>query len=132
MSKWKRLQRRTVSVKNTSVHWNCIDCGVNTAPGFPTREKLERDFAEKGNSPMRIGAQSEVYTVHDHVWKAAGMEVWGGCLCIGCLERRLGRRLIPADFPLDHPFNLAPGTPRLLERQGRAYGLPDYEDNRAQ
>jgi hypothetical protein len=39
-----------------------------------------------------------------------------GCLCIGCLEKRIGR-MTPADFP-DHPFKVLPGTPRLLESQG--------------
>lgn len=40
-----------------------------------------------------------------------------GCLCIGCLELRLGRRLVPKDFP-EHPFNRMPGTRRLMERRG--------------
>jgi hypothetical protein len=44
---------------------------------------------------------------------------WDGCLCIGCLERRIGRVLKPHDFP-DHVFNTSlPGTSRLMERQGR-------------
>ena len=59
----------------------------------------------------------EVYTVRDSVWKAAGMEPMGGCLCIGCLEGRLGRRLIPKDFPRRHPFNSLPGTERLIARR---------------
>jgi len=41
----------------------------------------------------------------------------GGCLCIGCLERRLGRRLTPKDFSRRHPFNKTPGTGRLIERR---------------
>ena len=41
---------------------------------------------------------SEYYMVHDSVWKTAGMEPDGGCLCIGCLEERLGRMLTPDDF----------------------------------
>jgi hypothetical protein len=40
----------------------------------------------------------EYYMVHDNVWKAAGMEPEGGCLCIGCLEERLNRMLTPDDF----------------------------------
>ena len=50
------------------------------------------------------------------VWKAAGMEPMGGCLCVGCLEKRLGRRLRPKDFTR-HPFNTMPGTKRLTERR---------------
>ena len=42
-----------------------------------------------------------------------------GCLCIGCLEKRLGRVLRPKDFKRGHPFNTLPGTPRLIKRQGR-------------
>jgi hypothetical protein len=41
-------------------------------------------------------------------------------LCIGCLEKRLGRRLKPKDFQRDHPFNAyhMPCTPRLRDRRG--------------
>lgn len=39
----------------------------------------------------------EWYMVHDQVWQAAGMCNFG-FLCIGCLEKRLGRRLAAADF----------------------------------
>jgi hypothetical protein len=75
----------------------------------------------------RFDMRCETYFVHEHVWKAAGMEPWVGCLCIGCLEERIGRRLTPDDFP-DHAFNnYAPRTPRLLERQGRYDPLGDWE-----
>ena len=32
----------------------------------------------------------EAYTVRNTVWKAAGMEQMGGCLCVGCLEKPAG------------------------------------------
>ena len=110
--------------------WRCIDCGINTAPGLPTRVeaekilndglKLEKLTGKKASIPMTYTDACEVYMVRDAVWKAAGMDPWGGCLCIGCLEQRIGRRLRPKDFPRHHPFNRAlPGTPRLMERQGR-------------
>jgi hypothetical protein len=99
--------------------WFCIDCGVNTAPGCFGRVELERAFDAAGRVKQHIDDRSEIYTVHDHVWKAAGMERLGGCVCVGCLEARLGRKLIPDDFPRDRVFNQFPGTPRLLERQGR-------------
>src|SRR5262249_48726954 len=38
------------------------------------------------------------YMVEDAVWAASGLEPDGGQLCIGCLERRLGRRLKRDDF----------------------------------
>jgi hypothetical protein len=35
----------------------------------------------------------EYYMVHDIVWASAFMGPYDGMLCIGCLERRLGRPL---------------------------------------
>ena len=64
--------------------------------------------------------ETEVYYVHPHVWKASGVDFWGGVLCIGCLEKRIGRRLQPFDFMAEHAegFNNPeiPGTRRRLER----------------
>src|ERR1700730_7195455 len=50
---------------------------------------------------------------------AAGMQPMGGCLCIGCLEKRLKRPLKPKDFARSHEFNNPgiPGTPLLLKRR---------------
>jgi hypothetical protein len=58
--------------------------------------------------------------VLDAVWLAArGPEF--GMLCIGCLEARLGRQLVPDDFA---SVPLKPGrghrSARLLERLGRS------------
>jgi hypothetical protein len=59
----------------------CIDCGVDTY------------------------AIHEYYMVHDGVWQDAGMVKYDGAmLCVGCLERRLGRRLADSDFT-DYPIN---------------------------
>jgi len=90
------------------MYWACIDCGVNTFPGCPSKGEIERHFNE----------HCEVYHIHPSVWWAAGMEPMGGCLCIGCLEKRLGRRLRPRDFERRHPFNSLPGTERLIDRRG--------------
>ena len=103
--------------------WACIDCGVNTAPGCFNREQMEQAMALDWNDQgvkQTVDASSEVYTVKPKVWKAAGMEEMGGCLCIGCLEQRLGRTLTPKDFLRNHPFNTMPGTQRLLARRGIA------------
>ena len=57
--------------------------------------------------------------VHNSVWAKAGMDRDGGYLCIGCLERRLGRMLRPRDFTsapindLDDPW----ATERLASRR---------------
>lgn len=101
--------------------WACIDCGVNTAPGCMNRQQAEealaRDWNNKGFE-MTFGERSEVYTVKERVWEAAGMAATrSGCLCIGCLERRIGRTLVPKDFVRRHPFHKLPGTERLLARR---------------
>lgn len=85
----------------------CVDCGVDTNP----TDGLE--------------LRSEFYMVHDEVWAAAGMEPNGGCLCVGCLEKRLGRKLWAGDFR-DVPINdltnqdgekaFSWRTPRLVNR----------------
>ena len=108
-----------------SEHHNCIDCGINTAPGTETREAVDNMLragalrADPDKLGMcHYGERTEVYIVHNKVWEQAGMKPYGGCLCIGCLETRLGRRLTPDDFPRRHPFNSLPGTERLLDRRG--------------
>jgi len=79
------------------VFFNCIDCGVNT---------------------RKIG---EYYLVNDDVWAAAGgtPNVTGvltsEMLCIGCLEKRIKRRLRPNDFP-PVEANLGNKSPRLYSR----------------
>jgi hypothetical protein len=100
--------------------WLCVDCGVNTAPGCMTRKETELAFALHGEVGNVFTAESEVYTVTSEVWRATGLEDLGGCLCIGCLEQRIGRRLKPNDFLPDHPLNAPhlPATRRLRQRRG--------------
>lgn len=40
----------------------------------------------------------EYYMVTDSCWKRAGMQPLGGMLCIGCLEKRLGKKLTARNF----------------------------------
>jgi hypothetical protein len=91
-----------VDLRDTNVveSWLCVDCGFNTAPGFFGRVELERAFEVNGDQgvPQTIDSNSEVYFVRNVIWMKAGMKPWGGCLCIGCLEKRLGRRLKPKLF----------------------------------
>jgi hypothetical protein len=104
--------------------WCCIDCGLNTAPGCLNRAEMERAAKALGvlweteGVTQHIDDRSEIYVVRESVWKKAGVEPMGGCLCIGCLEKRIGRRLKPKDFPRDVALNQVPGTPRLLQRRG--------------
>jgi hypothetical protein len=108
--------------------WLCVDCGFNTAPGLLNRREAERAAAALGDAwhimgaglPQAINSDSEVYTVRAAVWERAGVGEMGGCLCIGCLEKRLGRKLKPKDFRRGHPLNATPGTARLLQRRGGA------------
>jgi hypothetical protein len=113
----------------TPESWCCIDCGINTFPGALTRVEMEQrcnqlaaltTLSATGEEPpvtLHFDEHCEIYTVHESVWKAAGMEPFGGCLCIGCLEKRLGRILTPKDFPRRDAFNMVPGTERLIERR---------------
>jgi hypothetical protein len=104
--------------------WACIDCGINTAPGCSNRIQLEQALRSlvlsrsgKQGVDQTYDKRTEVYMVKPAVWKAAGLDPFSGCLCIGCLEKRLGRTLTPMDFPRNHPFNSLPGTGRLLSRR---------------
>jgi hypothetical protein len=81
----------------------CIDCGLETIP-------------HEG--------KCEWYIVHDAVWFAAGMPkrpigYEGDCLCIGCLERRLGRTLKRVDFKCLDNHNDGQDSDRLLSRLTR-------------
>jgi hypothetical protein len=89
----------------------CIDCGTDTLP-------------------IEWGPRAEYFIVTDEIWAAAGMTKTGGCLCIGCLEARIGRQLTASDFPADIPLNdlsiadvmryaWSWRTPRLVERLSR-------------
>jgi hypothetical protein len=103
--------------------WNCVDCGVNTAPGCLNRAEMEKALGggvirKQQGVEITYDDRSEVYTVRDAIWKQAGMDAMGGCVCVGCLEKRLGRNLRPKDFQRGHPFNRMPGTARLLNRRG--------------
>ena len=98
----------------------CVDCGYNTNPGLPPRELAEFLMNRDGSAPMTFTCDSENYIVKHSVWKAVGIKPYGGCLCIGCLERRIGRKLKPRDFDRNHIFNSPdlPRTERLRDRLG--------------
>jgi len=57
----------SAAVRSVVTDTRCRDCGAETFSAEP-------------------GVPIEWYDVHDHVWAAAGMAPYGGCLCIGCLE----------------------------------------------
>jgi hypothetical protein len=127
MSKWKRLRERNKRATfrleqiNAPVSWCCIDCGYNTAPGFATRVEIQQGFKKADSIQQSVDEQSELYRVHPWVWEKAGLADDGGCLCIGCLERRIERPLTSDDFDPGDAFNSPtwPCTPRLAERRRR-------------
>lgn len=115
----KKIDRRAGGCPES---WNCVDCGFNTGPEMLNARQMDQMLSLTGGASQRITSQTEMYIVHPRVWKAAGMKPWGGCLCIGCLEKRLERTLTWKDFPQDHPFMRVPGTARLLSRRTKPAG----------
>lgn len=73
----------------------CMDCGVNTSP-----------------SAGGAGVE-EYYMVSDELWTFGD-----GFLCIGCLEKRIGRRLVLSDFIIAavNTDTLWPRSDRLKDR----------------
>jgi hypothetical protein len=112
---------------NITESWLCVDCGINTAPEVPPGPIVRESLKTKGISESRVGPDTEMYMVRKSVWAKAGMDPFGGCLCVGCLERRLDRRLKPKDFDWNSVLNQMPGTPRLRNRQGRKNGSPNID-----
>lgn len=72
----------------------CVDCGVNT---------------------LKI---NEYYMVENRLWDVYGPA--RGMLCIGCLEKRIGRKLVPSDFSRARInwSGLGKHSPRLADRIG--------------
>ena len=97
--------------------WYCVDCGCNTAPNCPNRSETEAAWANGIYPQMQFGPECEIYEVYDDIWKQTGLEPYNGCLCIGCLESRIGRELTPDDFRRNHPFNNMKCSERLLKRR---------------
>ena len=88
---------------------------------MPDGPQTRLDFALNGQSETRYDRNTEVYHVKEALWEQAGMRPWNGCLCIGCLERRIGRQLRPKDFAShDKVWRGLPCTERLLNRRGFA------------
>jgi hypothetical protein len=56
--------------------------------------------------------------VEDSVWTASGLGKYDGCLCIPCLELRLGRQLTYSDFCRCEPMPpITPDDPGISEDQ---------------
>jgi hypothetical protein len=104
----------------------CVDCGYVTldAPERVETEKLYRAGEETFGAIKLNWETTETYFLRPAIWAKIGMKPHGGCLCVGCLQKRalkhLGRRIKPKDFDRNHPFNQRdyPGSPRLKKAQG--------------
>jgi hypothetical protein len=89
-------------------HPKCDDCGVNTNPLPP------------GDIP--IDTTPEYYMVHDELWVQARKQpvnekpelLVTATLCVGCLEARMGRQLVAADFQ----YIIGKRSARLQDRVG--------------
>lgn len=82
---------------------DCLDCGVDT---------------------FHI---AEYYMVQDVLWDEVNPDV-EGMLCIGCLEKRLGRILQPSDFPSSVPLNADTSRRRSFRLSSRMEGMPSILD----
>lgn len=72
----------------------------------------------------------EWFTVHDSVWEQTGLGPQDGVLCVGCLEKRIGRRLSVSDFA--ETQNNQPSefhSDRLLSRFGLEIAAFDADGN---
>jgi hypothetical protein len=98
----------------------CVDCGVNVTPCPGTRER-DPDGPPCGSE---CGGWEFRYMLRRAAWAEAAGDLRGpdALLCVGCVERRLGRRLAPDDFdpalPINTPRYAELDSERLLDRKG--------------
>ena len=108
--------------------WAC-EVGGQTLPlGFPPLWQ-EHDSADSEPEILTIfrcvdcgeDKDGEYYMVANEVWAASGLAPNSGMLCLACLERRIGRLLVPGDFTALWP-SAAAWQRHLAARAG---GEPD-------
>lgn len=63
------------------------------------------------------GIDHEWFMVHARVWRAATKCAKVRFLCVGCMEDRLGRKLVAADFRRSAKVNFTPKTSARLRRR---------------
>jgi hypothetical protein len=74
---------------------HCMDCDINTS------------------------VIKEHYMLDDAIWRCiTHPEERAGMLCIGCVEKRICRRLVPLDFNLEWAHLSSAPSERLLTRRG--------------
>jgi hypothetical protein len=87
---------------------------------LPTMSQVELDavrwFDECLDCRVRAWVDlHEDFYVHDHVWRQAVPD-GEGMLCIGCLETRLGRKLMRDDFTVPEKQLSRKSSARLVDR----------------
>lgn len=89
-----------------------------------------------GNDTSPVSGIAEYYMVSNELWATIARRNWKGILCVGCLEKRLGRRLDEFDFGGRgaFPINAADvdaidnvRSPRLRNRLGWRDGMTHDE-----
>ena len=83
MSRFKRLKKSPRVLLGTAL---CCDCGVDTTEAGDIRavHSQRRGLESRGMQPGAINSNNEL--------------IGGGFLCVGCIEKRLGRRLTIDDI----------------------------------
>jgi hypothetical protein len=110
-----------LSLRRPADRWPAFSKLSQNARGTPVAKPKPVCCADCGVNTSSIDGIDEWYMVKDDVWIAARMKRstladGGGFLCIGCLEKRLGRQLWRPDFS-DCPLsNSRFGSPRLRLR----------------
>lgn len=100
------------------IYTPCMDCGTDTTPcSSITMCRGKRGCRHNG------GRRWEWYMVRRRIWaQATGGDDTPGYLCIGCLEKRLGRPLNAGDFtaaPVNQPGHSPWVSPRLRAARTR-------------
>jgi hypothetical protein len=85
-------------------------------------EKKASYYCNDCRNDISVWGIAEWFMVSDAVWKESKSRA-DEDLCVGCLEKRLGRKLVPNDFGGENGFfpvnNLYEHSPRLRNRLGK-------------
>lgn len=104
-------------VRGVPYSWECVECGMNTAPGCTNARQMLKAFGRGEDAIQEFDDRTEVYCLRASLWEIATNGNTREILCIGCVESRIGRRLRPKDFSSRNELNLVPGTDRLISRR---------------
>src|SRR5215510_7179058 len=89
---------------------HCEDCSTTDRPTVLM-------VRWRGGIGGSCGSDREWFMLKDRVWNLAQCDRPRRFLCVGCLERRLGRTLTAADFKRSAKVNFVGSkSPRLLRR----------------